>query len=367
MTKGLQQYFPMIRTRQEVLNDIRGRDDLSSMFDGWTEKQQNDFLDICTGVKGVKLLYDAFFKEIVNPENTPERLEEFLSLLLGQAVKIQTVLPNDSSRIADESSLLIMDILVQLEDGSLANVEVQKIGYAFPGARSACYSADLLLRQYKRAKEKSEKRSCYRDIRKVYTIVLFETSTGEFHAFPDHYIHHFRQCSDTGLSLELFQEYIFIPLDIFGKKQHNKDIKNDLDAWLTFLSIDDPEVIERLIRQYPRFIPMYKEVYEMCRNTERVMGLFSKELQVMDRNTVQFMIDEMQDTIDAQKEQLAQNAEQLSRNAEELSKKDEQLSEKDEQLSKKDEQLSKKDSLILEQEAEIAELKKLLMEKEYKD
>ena len=34
MTKGLQQYFPMIRTRQEVLDDIRGRDDLSGMFDG---------------------------------------------------------------------------------------------------------------------------------------------------------------------------------------------------------------------------------------------------------------------------------------------------------------------------------------------
>ncbi len=353
MTKGLQQYFPMIRTRQEVLDDIRGREDLSGMFDGWTEKQQNDFLDICTGVKGVKLLYDAFFKEIVNPENTPERLEEFLSLLLGQAVKIQTVLPNDSSRIADESSLLIMDILVQLEDGSLANVEVQKIGYAFPGARSACYSADLLLRQYKRAKGKSEKRSCYRDIRKVYTIVLFETSTGEFHAFPDHYIHRFQQCSDTGLFIELFQEYIFIPLDIFGKKQHNKDIENDLDAWLTFLSIDDPEVIERLIRQYPRFIPMYKEVYEMCRNTERVMGLFSKELQIMDRNTVQFMIDEMQDTIDNQAAQLAQNAEQLSQ--------------KDEQLSQKNEKLFRQKLVIREQEAEIAKLKKLLTEREHKD
>ena len=350
MTKVLQQYFPMIRTRMEVLDDIQRREDLSHTFYGWTEKQQNEFLDICTGVKGVKLLYDAFFKEIVNPENTPERLEEFLSLLLGQPVKIQTVLPNDSSRIADESSLLIMDILVQLEDGSLANVEVQKIGYAFPGARSACYSADLLLRQYKRAKGKSEKRSCYRDIRKVYTIVLFETSTGEFHAFPDHYIHRFQQRSDTGLRLELFQEYVFIPLDIFRKKQHNKDIENDLDAWLTFLSIDDPEVIERLIRSYPRFIPMYEEVYEMCRNTERVMGLFSKELQTMDKNTVQYMIDEMRDTIDGQKKELTQ--------------KDQQLSQKEKQLSQKDKQLSQKDSVIQACEAEIAELKKLLANKE---
>ena len=55
----------------------------------------------------------------------------------------------DSMRIADETSLLITDIVVELEDGSIANVEMQKIGYLFPGQRCACYSADLLLRQYK--------------------------------------------------------------------------------------------------------------------------------------------------------------------------------------------------------------------------
>lgn len=98
------------------------------------------------------MLYDSFFKEILDPDSKPERLEELLSLLLEQKVKILKVLPNDSTRIADESSLLIMDIVVQLEDGSIANVECQRIGYKFPGQRAACYSADLLLRQYKRVR-----------------------------------------------------------------------------------------------------------------------------------------------------------------------------------------------------------------------
>ena len=34
------------------------------------------------------------------------------------------------------------------------------------------------------------------------------------------------------------------------------------------------------------------------------MEMFSKELIQLDRNTVQYMIDEMQDTIDVQKEEL---------------------------------------------------------------
>ena len=59
------------------------------------------------------------------------------------------------TRLSDESSLLITDIIVELEDGTLANIEVQKIGYVFPGARCACYSSDMLLRQYKRVRQRS--------------------------------------------------------------------------------------------------------------------------------------------------------------------------------------------------------------------
>ena len=83
----------------------------------------------------------------MNPDTRPDRFNDFISEMLGQRVKVLKVLPNESARIAAESSLLVMDVVVQLEDGSIANVEVQKIGYLFPGERSACYSADLLLRQ----------------------------------------------------------------------------------------------------------------------------------------------------------------------------------------------------------------------------
>ena len=144
MAAMLKEYFPMIREREEVMAEIAKSGMLQTKFDGWEAEQQEEFLNICTGVKGLKLLYDGFFKEVMNPEYVPERLDDFLSQMLRQKVKVVKVLPNDSVRIADESSLLIMDIVVELEDGSIANVEMQKIGYLFPGQRSACYSADLL-------------------------------------------------------------------------------------------------------------------------------------------------------------------------------------------------------------------------------
>ncbi len=98
--------------------------------------------------------------------------------------------------------------------------------------------------------------------------------------------------------------YIFIPFDIFRKSQQNKSIKKKLDAWLTLLSFDEPEKIIALVEKYPKFRKIYEEGCEICRNPERVMEMFSKELYELDKNTVQYMIDEMQDTIDAQKEMI---------------------------------------------------------------
>ena len=68
------------------------------------------------------MLYDFCVKAILNPEIHPERMEELISLLLGKKVKLLKVLPNDNTRISDETSLLVMDFLVQLKDGSVANV-----------------------------------------------------------------------------------------------------------------------------------------------------------------------------------------------------------------------------------------------------
>ena len=270
----LKDYFPIIREREAIRNEINNTPKLYELFSEWNPKQQEMFLDFCSGVKGAKLLYDSFFKEIMSPEYAPERLNELLSLILGEPVTIKEMLPNDSTRIADETSLVILDIVVQLKDGSIANVEVQKIGYMFLGQRAACYSADLL------------------------------------------------------------QRYIFIPLDIFINMLHNKGINNRLDAWFTFLSSDLPEDIISLIDKYPDFKPLYDEVYTMCLNTEKVMQMFSKELAELDKNTVQYMIDEMQSEIDGMKQQLDDKDSKIHGMKQQLDDKDNEIALLKEQLRK---------------------------------
>ena len=362
MTNNLQKLFPMIRSRDEVLQDIWENKKSTKTFNQWNEEQQEEFLDCCTGVKGIKLLYDSFFKEIMNPENVPERLEEILSLLLKQKVKILKVLPNDSTRIADENSLLIMDIVVEFTDGSIANVEMQKISYAFPGQRGACYSADLLLRQYKRLKSKKKKKFSYRDIKKVYTIVFFETSSKEFHRFPNDYIHYFCPTSDTGLKLNLLQEFFFIPLDIFRNIRQNKGISNRLEAWLTFLGEDDPEEIIKLLEVYPDFKELYQDVYRMCQNTEKVMEMFSEELRILDRNTVAYMVDEMQEEIDGLKKQVAEYQKAMDEHQKIMDESQKAMDEYKKAMDEYKKIMDENQKVMAEKDAEIASLQRLLSE-----
>ncbi len=61
-------------------------------------------------------------------------------------------IPNEHQRITDVGSLMIMDVLVEFETGELADVEIQKIGYRFPGQRASRYSSDMVMRQYERVK-----------------------------------------------------------------------------------------------------------------------------------------------------------------------------------------------------------------------
>ena len=98
-------------------------------------------------------------------------------------------------------------------------------------------------------------------------------------------------------------------------------------------------MIEKLILSYPQFRCYYEELYTLCQNTERVMDMFSKELQELDKNTVQYMIDEMQEEIDAQKETID---------------KQELL------LNEKEQSLITSQKTIKEQEEEIQKLKELL-------
>ena len=331
--KTLREYFPELLTREELQRRINGDKNLQEQFEAWSEEQQEQFLCMCSGERGLNVMYDFFCKEVLNPEYDPDRLESLLGVILQEPVHIVKVLPNDTVRIAEEGTLVVTDIIVELEDGSIANVEIQKIGYLFTGPRCSCYLSDMMLRQYKRVRRQRGKQFSYKDIKKVYLIVLYEKSPQEFKELKSVYLHRSQHVFDTGLKMDLLQRCVLIPLDIFRENMQNKPISTLLEAWLTFFSEDEPERIGELLEAYPMFREMYQTLYNMCQNVGQVMGFFSEELRILDRNTAQYMIDIQQEQIDSQQEQIDSQREQIDSQQEQIEKQKEQMDALEEELS----------------------------------
>ena len=305
-------------TKEEVLRRVSANAGMEAAYQGMPGKWQERFLNFCTGKGGLPITYDPFFKKIFDPEIHPERLSRLLSLVLGKELKVHRALPNEGTRILDEGSLVIMDIVVEMGDGSIADVEIQKIPYLFPGERAACYSADLLMRQYLRVKGERGKKFSYRDIKKVYTVVLLEKSSEDFRTVPEAWIHKSRQKSDTGIELELLQEYVFIALDMFRKVSDNKRTGSELEAWMQMLSSGNPAVHAQIADKSLIFKGIYEEIEAFRQDIGGVLNMFSDALRILDRNTVQLMIDEMKEELEGTKEELEGTREELEGTREEL-------------------------------------------------
>lgn len=351
-------------TKEEVLRRVSANAGMEAAYQGMPGKWQERFLNFCTGKGGLPITYDPFFKKIFDPEIHPERLSRLLSLVLGKELKVHRALPNEGTRILDEGSLVIMDIVVEMGDGSIADVEIQKIPYLFPGERAACYSADLLMRQYLRVKGERGKKFSYRDIKKVYTVVLLEKSSEDFRTVPEAWIHKSRQKSDTGIELELLQEYVFIALDMFRKVSDNKRTGSELEAWMQMLSSGNPAVHAQIADKSLIFKGIYDEIEAFRQDIGGVLNMFSDALRILDRNTVQLMIDEMKEELEGTKEELEGTREELEGAKEELEGTKEELEEAKGKVEELAGQIGEQADQIKRQFSEMEEQAKALEEKQ---
>ncbi len=347
-------------TREAVMAAIEQDERLFLIFQEFSEELQEELIAFCMGNWGLKITYDPFFKYIFNPEFRPERLSEFLSLVLNENVEVVDILPNESNRMTEAGSMLITDILVKLKSGSYANVEIHKIGYTFPGQRCACYSSDLLMRQLARVKREAKqkgKKFSYKDVKKVYTIVLIEKSPSVYWDCAEHYIHRARQVFDTGLEMDLLQEYVIIPLDVFRKIPHNSLSK--LEAWLYFIGSDSPMDISRVIEAFPEFKELYQEVLMLRYNLKELVGMFDyyrQLLRELDEEAVEYMVEEQRKEIEEQKKEIEENEKEIQ----DLKEKKESLEQEKESLEQEKESLEQEKVSLEQEKVSLGQEKKSL-------
>lgn len=335
--------------------------------------------DFLKGKKSLPLLYDPFFKKIFNPVERRDRLSELVSCLLGQKVTVLEVFPNEDSQFL--GVMIIMDMIVMMADGSIANIEIQKISYDFPAERISCYSADLVLRQYKMITGKNQERKhessmngstkpSYKDMRKVHTIILFEDSNKSLISDMDKelYFHVGKTRFNTGIKIELLQDFVLVSLDTFKKYRYSdiregrikitdydydssqydepvsEKMKQDRLKYLSLFVAETPQEIERLIEIFPDLESVRRDINEYLERPGEVLSMFSEALRILDRNTAELMVDRMKDEMEAlqvQKDELTGEIDELKEQNNELSGKNNELSVKNNDLQAEIEQLKK--------------------------
>ena len=326
----------------DFLSAVRNNPNLSLQYDnfrrssvsnkGWADR----FNDYISRKKTLPLLYDPFFKKLFNGDEHRERLSRLVSSIIGQEVTVIDILPSESSSFED--SFIIMDMIVRLSDGSIANIEVQKIASLFPGERLSCYSADAIMRQYHRLSSATStarynddisqdsdsistlghKTFSYKDMKNVHTIVLFENSNSNLinSDNPELYFHVGTTTFNTHINFPLLQKYHMISLDTFRKYRYSDIIKGNIDIKkcdydedvyekpltdqmlrdrLAFLSLFVTETVDEAIaiqNIFPELSEIFNEMNEYLARPEEVLGMFSEALRILNHNTAILMVDE---------------------------------------------------------------------------
>jgi hypothetical protein len=178
----------------------------------------------------------------------------------------------------------------------------------------SCYGADLLMRQYTRVKGTAGKEFSYRDIKKVYVIVIYEESPKELNEIPDCYIHYGKTVFDTGLRMSLLEEFCVIGLDVFKEISYSEG-KNERNAWLSLLATEDLKEAEKLIEAYPWLEEIYKEMAMLRQNPEEVLWMYSEALKILDENTMKYIVEQQQEMIEQQAGKIEQQAGKIEQQA----------------------------------------------------
>ena len=201
------------------------------------------------------------------------------------------------------------------------------------------------------------------------------------------YFHVGKTKFNTGIKINLLQDYVLVSLDTFKKyrysdirkgrtevteydydrtqyseKQVTEKMKLDRLKFLSLFVAETPEEIEQLIEIFPDLESVRLDINEYLERPKEVLSMFSEALRILDRNTAELMVDRMKDEMDelkAQKKELKEEMDELKVQKKELKAQTDDLrNQKDKLQDQKDELQDQNDKL----QAEIENLKKLLEE-----
>jgi predicted transposase/invertase (TIGR01784 family) len=243
--------------------------------------------------KRMKLIrFDWAMKRMLRDKANFVVLEGFLSVLLGEKIKIQTILSSQSNKEDKDDKYNDVDILVQNTKGEYIIVEVQN-------TKQYDYFHRILFGASKVITEYIDEGEAYKNVKKVISITIAYFDLGQGKDYVYHGITQFKgihhgdilNLSQKQKSLykkskvhEIYPEYWIIKAGLFDEEKVN----DKLDEWIFFLKTGEvqedftadglPEAKIKLDKL--KLTPTERKEYESY--VERVRKLASKQLTEME-------------------------------------------------------------------------------------
>ena len=184
--------------------------------------------------KKLKMKDDVVFKAFFSKKENNRYLKEFLESILGENLKIKRVIHDSQlEQLALEDKFGILDLEVELADGKIINIELQRRDYKNIEKRTTFYAAKKVVEQLSPGDK-------FDEIKKVIIIAILDYS---FIELPEYFIKTKRVIegySEYELNNEV--EYYYIELDKF--REARPDMKKPLNRWLAFIDMEKEELLE---------------------------------------------------------------------------------------------------------------------------
>lgn len=252
MKTKYQSLFPSILSIEAVVEKMEVEGPLRKTFSAWSAEEQMQFFEICTGICGPGKVWDSMLSHVFSKGLNQGLLNNLLESLLGiQIEKSELAALQSGVRTNDRKCLLTAFIWFSHENYGIREKKCTQMGYV------------ELYKSYEASSPNGIITSDIESEYKKYTIVLFEKCPEMFTSYEECYIHHACQQFDSGVRIEDGQELCFVMLDVFEKCLRKMGIRDAREAWLAFLSINDPEILWNLLVEYPMLWSLYDTFYDM--------------------------------------------------------------------------------------------------------
>ena len=188
------------------------------------------------GNKIYNLKNDIIFKAFFSRKGNEEFLIDFLNALLGiEIVKIDIKEEVNLEQLSKDEKGGRLDLQAKLNDGIIANIELQMQDFHNMEIRTTLYASKLMSREVRRGTD-------YQNIEKIIMISILGYNM--FDEFKDEYIHKTAIVLDNHRDYNVMDSIEWWFIELQKKKKINPDMSKKINQWIAFIDDEDKELIE---------------------------------------------------------------------------------------------------------------------------